>query len=363
MNKIFPLPFSSFMRIANSNGGLSAMGLLNTAPWLLKTICFEPLRWIEILTQKKKIDQHKIIESPVFILGFYRSGTTYMQQLFMQDKRLGFTSSYQMVFPELMLSFERAMTPGLEIISRLFKIQNPIHRIPLTWNSAGEEDVAMTTMVSPLATQWGYFFPERMNYFFEKYVLGEGGVSNEEAENWKQCYFYLLKKISLCNRSKKMILKNPPNTARIKLLLSLFPNAKFIHIYRNPFDVYASNKKLWQVIRKIFMLGRSDSVNFNDLILYTYSKIMERYIEDKKFIPAGNLTEIRYENFIERPLETMKNIYNQLNLEEFGQCEPGMIKYINQQKNYTLLKHQLTEEETKMVSEKWKPVIEHFGSN
>ena len=65
-----------------------------------------------------------------------------------------------------------------------------------------------------------------------------------EFEAWKQEFVFLLKKISLANHNKQLVLKSPPNTARIKLLLSLFPNAKFIFIHRNPYEVYVSNKQV-----------------------------------------------------------------------------------------------------------------------
>ena len=126
-------------------------------------------------------------------------------------------------------------------------------------------------MVSPYALQWGYLFPQKINHYLEKYVLFEN-ISCDEIQDWKNSYLYLLKKLSIANKSRQLVLKNPPNTARIKMLLSLFPNAKFIYIHRNPFEVYASNKRLWEVIRDIYMLGRARYVNFSNIILDTYSK-------------------------------------------------------------------------------------------
>lgn len=174
MNHLFPFPFYNFLKINVANGGIRGRGWHHTVPWLMKTLVFEPLRWIEVFRYRKQVQQHTITVSPIFILGYYRSGTTYMQQLFMQDNRLGFTSSFQMLFPEIMLGFEKAMTPALEKASRLFNIQNPIHRVPLTWYSLGEDDVAMTTSLHPMAVKWGYFFPRQMPAYFDRYVLFEG---------------------------------------------------------------------------------------------------------------------------------------------------------------------------------------------
>ena len=360
MSKFFPLPLYAFLRIAGSNGGFSLKGLTRAIPWFLKMSVAEPFRWIELATKNKIIKEHTIQKPPVFILGYYRSGTTYLQQMFMQDERFGYMSLYQTIFPELMLTFEHTLTPVLELLAKLVKAKNPFHRIPLTWHSPGEEDVGLTGMVSPYAMQWGYLFPQKINHYLEKYVLFEN-VCRDEIQDWKNTYLYLLKKLSIANKNRQLVLKNPPNTARIKMLLSLFPGAKFIHIHRNPYEVYASNKRLLEMTRDIYMLGRSRSVNFCNIILDTYSKMMTRYLQDKALIPPWQLIELRYESFIENPVDSMKNIYHRLNLGDFSYCEPAITAYARKQKNYSLLKHRLPHDEQNIVSEKWKKFIEYYN--
>jgi len=360
MNSLFPLPLYLYLKIALRNGGFSGKGLTHTPPWLLKTILFEPLRWMELATQSKKIETHNISKSPIFILGFYRSGTTYLQQLFMQDDRFGFTSGFQMLFPEIMLSCEKWLTPPLESFSRLIKIQNPVHRIPFTLNSPGEEDVAMTTSLSTRCAQWGYFFPGKMKEYFDKYVFFEK-ISPHEFDEWKKTYMTLLKKISLANHNKQLVLKNPPNTARIKLLLSLYPEARFIHILRNPYEVYASNKNLWQTIHTHFSLNHPENIDVSEIILSIYSGVMNRYIGDRNLIPSSRLIELRYEEFINSPVESMQNIYASLNLEDFNYCRNKVIDYAESQKKYATLKHNLHDRERKIISEKWGSIINELG--
>jgi hypothetical protein len=194
----------------------------------------------------------------------------------------------------------------------------------------------------------------------EKYVLFEN-ISRDEIQDWKKTYLYLLKKLSIANKSRQLVLKNPPNTARIKMLLSLFPNAKFIYIHRNPFEVYASNKRLLEMIGSTYMLGKSRSVNLGNIILETYSKMMTRYLNDKPLIPSGQLIEIQYETFIENPVDIMENIYYKLDLGDFSYCKQAMLTYAYKQKNYLSLKHHLTPDEQDAVSEKWKKFIEYYN--
>ena len=360
MNRLFPLPIYTFSKIAYENGGISFKGIKNLPPWLIKTLLFEPLRWIELAMHNKKISQHTITKHPLFILGFYRSGTSYLHEFLTQDDRLGYHSNFQMVLPEIMLSSEKILLPVFEFICRTFNIQDSVHRVPLSFRFPGEEDATMTTSVNPRGAQWGYFFPKKMSESFQKYVLFEN-ITEPEFEAWKQEFIFLLKKISLANHHKQLVLKSPPNTARIKLLLSLFPDAKFIFIHRDPCEVYLSNKRFWKVTQKVYALGGTRSVDVNSIIMDTYSKIMHRYLSEKDLIPEGHLVELPYEDLIQKPMESMRKIYETIHLDDFGYCENKMRSFVERQKSFVRLKHEIPADERKLVTEKFEPFIRYWN--
>lgn len=360
MNQLLPLPIYTFLKIAAKNGGFSVRKIKNITPWLIKSILFEPVRWAELALFNKKINQHIIQKDPVFILGYYRSGTSYLHQCLIQDDRFGYHTNFQMVLPEVMLSTEKVLLPVFEFICRVFKITDSVHRVPLSFRFPGEEDVAMTTSMNPMGGQWGYFFPKMMQQHFQEYVLFEN-ISEPEIESWKRSFLFLLKKISLSNQSKQVVLKSPPNTSRIKELLSIFPGAKFILIHRNPYDVYASNKRFWQVVQKEYALQGTKSVDINSIILDTYSGIMNRYLQEKDIIPPGQLTELAYEDFIQNPMEGLRNVYTGLGLDDFSYCEDKMKVFTGTQRQFVQLKHALPDNERKLVSEKLENIFTHWN--
>jgi hypothetical protein len=360
MNKLFPLPLYTFLKITSANGGVSFNKLKNITPWLIKTILFEPARWAELALYNQKISQHSITTDPVFILGFYRSGTSYLHQCFALDDRLGYHTNFQMVFPEVMLSTEKILLPVLESICRTFKIKDSVHRVPLSFRFPGEEDATMATYVDTRGAQWGYFYPGMMHHQFEKYVLFEN-VAAEELEAWKQSFIYLLKKISLANDGKQLVLKSPPNTARIKFLLSIFPNAKFVFIHRNPYDVYTSNKRFWGVVQKTYALKTAMTADINTIILDTYSKATSRYLQHKQLVPDGQLVEIAYDSFVQNPVENMQKIYESLHMDAFEYYREKLASFTNGQRDFKQLDHTLQPEERKMVNEKLEPFLKHWN--
>ena len=360
MDRLFPLPLYTFLKILMSNGGPSINRLKNITPWLIKGVLFEPVRWVELARFSKKIKSHTIEQHPIFILGYYRSGTSYLHQCLALDDRLGYHSNFQMVLPEVMLTTEKALKPFFNNICRLFNIKDSVHRVPLSFSFPGEEDTTMTTYPHPQGSQWGYFIPEMMDEYFRKYVLFEQ-ADPEEIEAWKKGFMYLLKKISLANQQKQLVLKSPPNTARIEMLLSLFPQAKFVFIHRNPYEVYASNQRFWKVVQRSFALRNTKQVDVNNIILDTYAQMMDRYLQQKHLVPNGQLTEIAYDDFVQHPVDTLRRIYSDLQLNDFSYCEDVMKKFTEGQKQFRQLQHALPPEEGKRVSEKLRNIITNWN--
>lgn len=60
MNKLFHLPLVTFLRIVSQNNGFSGKGIIHALSWFLDYLLFEPLRWIELITKSKQLNEHSI---------------------------------------------------------------------------------------------------------------------------------------------------------------------------------------------------------------------------------------------------------------------------------------------------------------
>lgn len=58
-----------------------------------------PFQWIDRLFFARRIDQYRFEESPLFILGHWRSGTTLLHNLLTLDPAAGYVTTYHAVFP------------------------------------------------------------------------------------------------------------------------------------------------------------------------------------------------------------------------------------------------------------------------
>ena len=72
---------------------------------LTKAICrlLSCLKPIQDRRYDKRLKDQAINMEPVFILGHWRSGTTFVHNVLAHDKHFGYTTTYQTVFPHMMM--------------------------------------------------------------------------------------------------------------------------------------------------------------------------------------------------------------------------------------------------------------------
>jgi hypothetical protein len=292
----------------------------------------------------------------VFILGMWRSGTTFLHYMMSKDPQFGYLKNHQaFTFNFSLLSFDRLN----KILNVFVPKRRPQDNVRLTLDDPAEEEQPFSTLTTRSSIH-SFFFPRNQEYF-RKYHLFEG-ISEEEKVKWKEEYLFLLKNISVYSKKKKLLLKNPHNTGRVKELLELFPDAKFIFIHRDPYTVFRSTKKLYmQMIGSQFLQFLSQK-EIEKLIVDNNASILKKYLAERELIPVGNLVEIRFDQLESAPLETVKSIYDQLGIAGFEEAKPAISAYLDSVKGYKKNKFKPLRNSLKdRIDTEWKPWFETFG--
>lgn len=208
----------------------------------------------------------------------------------------------------------------------------PGDNMALEINSAQEEELALGNLF-PHAFYNSWYFPKKILFNYFNYICFKNSIPKVK-KLWKKVYILLLKKATLYMEGKRLVLKNPSNTARIRIILDLFPDAKFIHIYRNPYDVYMSTHMLYKKAIPHFMFHKITKKKIDYFIINIYKDMMRRYFEENTFIPKNNLIEIKYENLEKHPIEILKNIYDKLGLNGFQNAKQHFERYLEDIADY-----------------------------
>ena len=314
-----------------------------------------PLRIIEKRKFDKKFQNIKV-EKPIFIIGHWRSGTTFLHYLMGKDKNLGYVSTMNTLDPSVFLNYGKLLK---KIVTNSLPEQRPMDNLEMGTDLPYEEEYAIANLC-PYSFYHAWYFPRAIDRYFKRDILYEN-VDEEIIDEWKKVYLSFLKKITYKYHGKQIMLKSLVNTAKIKLLLEMFPDAKFIHQYRNPYEVYMSTWRLYDSILPLFSFQHIDKEEFDKSILKIYRGLSKKYLEEKKLIPKENLIELRYEDFIKEPLETLEMIYSKFGISGFEKAKPAFEEYIKKHAFYERNHHKIDEQIKKKVYSEWEVIFKAFG--
>ncbi len=281
---------------------------------------------------QKKINAIELRKDPIFIIGHWRSGTTFLHNILSQDTHFAYPTLIDIKFPETIILNDAVFQ---KMITHSQSQKRAMDNVTVDFLSPQEEEFAIAVMTLQ-SSLLNWIFPKNKSYI-DKY-LDFKNLSTTEIKSWESIYLYYLKKITY-KYEKQLLLKSPSNTGKIRLLLELFPNAKFIHIHRNPYDVFASTQKLYHTAIKNSNLDNCEYTDLDHMIIDQYQKLYDAYWEDKSLIPKENFYEVAFEDLEKDPLGTVEKIYKSLYIGDFNQVESIFKTYFAEHSNYQKNKH------------------------
>jgi hypothetical protein len=152
-------------------------------------------------------------------------------------------------------------------------------------------------------------------------------ASAAEVAEWKSALVWLVRKLSF-KHGRPLVLKSPGHTCRIRLLLELFPDAKFVHIHRNPYDVFRSCHNMVRRLTPWWTLQRPNYGDVGGATLQQYREVYDVFFEERELIPKAHYHEVAFETLEADPVGQLQALYKALDLPEFGQVEAAMRRYV-----------------------------------
>lgn len=301
-----------------------------------------------------KIARQQIEHPPIFILGHWRSGTTLLHNLMTLDPELTYANLFQVMSPNNFLFTESWVT---KLTRWLLPKTRPMDNMATDWELPQEDEMALLlmTLISPylmLAHQ------KDQSQFNKSFDLTE--LTPRELQTWKNAFLRFMKKLTI-RKNKPIVLKSPTHTFRIPTLLEMFPEAKFVYIYRDPYAVFNSGVHLRRTLFLENGLAQPYYDTLEDDVLRVYMKCFERYESTKHLIPAGRLHEVRFEDLEADPLGQMKLVYEKLGLTSWPLVEPQIEKQVPDLTRYKKNKFQMDGALMRRVYAAWKPAFERYG--
>jgi hypothetical protein len=309
---------------------------------------------IQAVLLGRKIARTKIEDDPIFVIGHWRSGTTLLHELLVLDQRHTFADTYACFAPNHFLASGWMMRPCLSV---LLPTRRPIDNMAAGWSHPQEDEFALCNMGVPspyLTIVFPNNPPQCQEYFDFQ------GVPPAAMERWKQTLLWFLKCITVRN-PKRIVLKSPAHTCRIKTLLEMFPKARFVHIVRDPYVLFPSTMNLWKRLYRDQGLQAPKYEGLEEYVFTTLTRMYEAFERDRPLLGPGQFCEVRYEELVADPLRQMRVVYEELKLGDFEAVRPAIEAYFAKQKDYKTNRFELAPETRAEITRRWSKYLQQYG--
>lgn len=293
---------------------------------------------------------------PVFIVGHWRSGTTHLYNLMSRDPQFGFVTPVATGLPWDFYLLGRALRPLLE---RALPAHRFIDRVRVTPDAPQEDEIALASMQT-LSFYHGLYFPERLESWFDQGVFFDDATPRQIAR-WRRCLRAFVDKLALLQPGRRPLIKNPVYTARVAELARMWPEARFIHIHRDPYVVFQSTRNFYRKLLHELALQPYDDDGIDELILSRYPRMMRILIDDFAGQPAGHTVETSFERLERDPMATLAAIYATLGLDGFDDARPHFEAYLAELGDYRKNRYDSAAADIERVTRRWRPYLAHWG--
>lgn len=323
-NPLMGLTFGRWMRLLADNQFRISAAYLHRAAIVTLVSPFNSLNaFIEQRRFGKAIAATQITQPPVFILGHWRSGTTHLHDLLAQDDtQFHAPNTFQVTNPLTFLTTENTIS---KLFAWMLPAKRPMDNMPLKFSSAQEDEFAPMLM-SLKASYLAVSFPQTGQHYEDDLTFRS--VDRARVDDWKAAFVAFYKKLSL-NDPRALLLKSPPHTARIRTILEMFPDARFVHIHRDPYRVFQSQRHFFDTACWYMYMQTPDLDAIDDGILKRHTTMYDAFFDDLPLIPQGRITHVAFDDLDAQPMQTLQHIYTALDLPDFETFAPKAQTYLD----------------------------------
>jgi hypothetical protein len=301
-----------------------------------------------------EVDRISIAAAPIFIIGHWRTGTTLLHELLVLDEQHTYPNTYECLDPNHFLLTEGFFRRWMRF---LVPSRRPMDNMPTGWEHPQEDEFALCMLGQPspyLTIAFPNHPPQYARY------LDLQGLSARELASWKRVFLRFMRQLSFRN-PKRLVLKSPPHSCRIKVLLELFPGARFVHVVRNPYVVFPSTMHLWKSLYRTHGLQEPTFAGLEEHVFKMFVRLYEKLEQGRQLVPASQFYELRYEDLIRDPVGQMRSLYTHLGLGGFEDMLPRLQAFLARTAGYETNRYELAPAQKTEISNRWGKVIRRYG--
>lgn len=340
------------MRVGHFRFGIHrvAMGLLICALSVLNSM----LAFGQRIIFGRKIRDQKLVAPPVFIIGHWRSGTTLLHEYMIRDDQFTCADTYDCFAPSHFIFSGWFMRPFVQM---LMPKKRPMDNMAAGLDRPQEDEFALCALGVP-SPYMNILFPNNPPIYPEYLTLRD--VSPQQRKSWLNRFEWLLKALTFAC-PKRILLKSPPHTGRIKTILERFPDAKFVHIHRNPYTLYPSTYNLWMKLSRTHGVQIPNGKNLEEKVFSDFERMYAAFDADVTSLREDQFIDISFDELTKQPLEALEKIYAKLDLGDFQEKRQAFADFAATQRDYKKNNFEISTEIRDKISRRWTNYLNRYG--
>jgi hypothetical protein len=293
------------------------------------------------------------IESPIFIVGFPRTGTTLLQNVLSVGGDYRALYLWELVTPYPLhenKEIDRRMRMNrVDLPLRLFKIAVPelaiVHDVKIDskeecWLLKANTLVIMDSDIGTGLHEWNNW----LNTQDRSWVYSE--------------YKRMLQIQSYLIPTKRFVLKCPTHLRDLKLILKIFPDACIVWTHRNPINSIASTSSLMCFVKRFFSGRIGDQKQVGELVMARFHSIVKEAMKFRNYISDSQFFDINFETLIKNIPKAVEDIREHFRLPHRQEHDMAVGEFLDKSQKGKIGKHRYS---LKQFSLDPQEIVNRFG--
>ncbi|CAA0080655.1 Uncharacterised protein [Halioglobus japonicus] len=261
------------------------------------------------------------IESPIFVIGLPRTGTTALHKLLAADPDCQYLEYWlatsPMTRPPRQLwkdnaHYARAEKSLQELYARADGLKSAHH---MTAETADECRFLLMQDFVGMTYPCNATIPD-----YESWIVDTNLVPAYQRHRDNLCL------IGANDQSKRWVLKNPGHIFALQALVAVYPDCKIIQTHRDPSALIPSVSSLVYRVRSVNEPGVSKA-QVGRQMLDQWAQSLDRCIEARKAIEPDQILDIYYDDFVADAIGTARSIYSHFDLTMSAETEKSLASW------------------------------------
>ena len=351
------MPFAArlahFLRLLFQHRPLSAGAWPRLALWI--GLC-AALQWAvrrDARLYDAEIAGIPVPDDPLFIVGHWRSGTTYLHYLLSLDREaFAYPTNYQCLFPTVFLTLGKGSWLYRSFAARLGPTR-PMDNVAWGVATPQEDELIYLAEGGSEPFQESMLFPRTAR-------VDPGTVLGQSTDALtRDITLRFFRKLTFLH-GRRLVTKSPGHLFRLPMLRTLFPRSRVVFLVRDPHEVVPSMEHMKAVYRGHMSLQGPHVVDHEAtarFVAFYFSVMNDRMRE----LPLAHHAVVRYEHLLRDPVRTVQGLYERLGLRYTAAYDRALATDVDAVRDYTANRFDVSPAVHALVRAECGEILERYG--